>query len=151
MRFSDTTFAALAALTRPSDYPDTPDVSSGDFIGHVVFSLPPNGESALNQCIVWAPVQLFEGGWYALVFGSNLFGASGFGVMLPGTSAPSDTFFKTETGTAYHEYTQPYGYLGVLGHTGPPFEVSVPEPSTLLLASGLAGLGVVAWRRHRTG
>ena len=53
-------------------------------------------------------------------------------------------------------------HAGTLGITGPPgvnpvtasytLQFPVPEPSTLLLlGSGLAGLGGIAWKRHRRG
>jgi len=43
-------------------------------------------------------------------------------------------------------FAQPGGEVVAIGS---PAAAPVPEPSTLLLGSGLAGLGGVAWRRHR--
>jgi hypothetical protein len=72
---TDTTFfAAIIALDSEFDFPDSEDLSTPDVLGATVLSiLDTSAELSNNLDLVLNP------GWYALVFGSGLFGANGNG------------------------------------------------------------------------
>jgi hypothetical protein len=70
-------FAAIMRLSSSSDYPNSPSLSTSDVLGHTTFS-PPFGSADIAVPIgpIAAPP-----GTYALVLGSGLFGATGFGAL----------------------------------------------------------------------
>jgi hypothetical protein len=72
-------FGALVRLSGPNDLPDSLNLTTPDVIGTTLLTLGgfPDVSSPL--------VQQLEPGWYALVFGSGLFGATGSGFM-PGNN-----------------------------------------------------------------
>ena len=66
-------FGAVIALDGATDFPDTLDLSSPDVLGHGLLT-PPSGSAA----DVSIPLVLaLEPGWYAILFGSGQFGATG--------------------------------------------------------------------------
>jgi len=68
-------FGAIVALTDESDFPDSGNLSTPDVVGTTALSFPePSGEvmGQLNESL--------DPGWYALVFGSGAFAATGSGV-----------------------------------------------------------------------
>ncbi len=67
-------FGAIVALDDESDFPDSGDFSSSDFLGSTLLTFPhPSAE-------VFGDLSLsLDPGWYALVFGSGLFEATGAG------------------------------------------------------------------------
>lgn len=67
-------FGAIVALSGPTDVPDSLDLSTPDVIGHTLIQpfLQPDDRSGLL-------VLTLSPGYYALVFGSDLFGAYGVG------------------------------------------------------------------------
>jgi hypothetical protein len=70
----ETLFGAIVKLTGQYDYPDQPDLSGGDVLGTTLLGAPdPSDNVAGNLALVLEP------GWYALVFGSGQFGATGSG------------------------------------------------------------------------
>ncbi|MEX2317799.1 MAG: hypothetical protein WD669_11645 [Pirellulales bacterium] len=71
---SDVFFGAITKLSDISDFPDSDDLSSSDVIGQALLSFPHPSQEVLTDFSV-----MLEPGWYALVFGSGLFGASGTG------------------------------------------------------------------------
>jgi hypothetical protein len=69
-----TFFGAIITLTDENDFPDSVDFTTSDFVGSTVLDFP------LSSQEVFGNLDLkLEPGWYALVFGSGLFGASGSG------------------------------------------------------------------------
>jgi hypothetical protein len=80
-------FAAIVALTGPDDFPDSVDLSTPDVLGHALLPVPEDGLSFLNDAEL--TVNLTPG-WYAIVYGSGRFGATGIGIA-PGFFG-SDTF-----------------------------------------------------------
>jgi hypothetical protein len=65
-------FGAIVRLTGPSDMPDSVDLSTPDVLAHAILSPPtPSGDVSSSLTAQLEP------GWYALVFGSGLFGATG--------------------------------------------------------------------------
>jgi hypothetical protein len=73
---SDSTlfFGAIVQLTNSNDFPDSGDLSTPDVIGRTWLSFQhPSREDYVDLSVSLEP------GWYALVFGSGLFGAYGSG------------------------------------------------------------------------
>ena len=73
-RNNGTFFGAIIALDDVNDFPDSGDLSTPDVLGSVELTFPnPSSE-------VFADLELtLEPGWYALAFGSGLFGTTGDG------------------------------------------------------------------------
>jgi len=70
-------FGAIVALADENDFPDSGNLSTPDVVGTTLLSFPePSNE------IFGAIAKPLSPGWYALVFGSGLFGATGRGVAL---------------------------------------------------------------------
>lgn len=89
LKFTDgPIFGAIVALTGQYDVPDAPDLSSDDVLGVTLFETPsPSDNVAGNLPLILKP------GWYAVMFGSGRFGATGeagaMGNNIPdGTSLP---------------------------------------------------------------
>jgi len=69
---SEPVFGAIVALTGPGDVPDSPNLSTPDVLGFTLINPPdPSDNRAGNLRLTLSP------GWYALVFGSGQFGATG--------------------------------------------------------------------------
>lgn len=65
-------FGAIVALTGQFDFPDSANLSTPDVLGFTLITAPnPSDNRAGNLRLTLTP------GWYALVFGSNQFGATG--------------------------------------------------------------------------
>jgi hypothetical protein len=70
-----TFFGAVVKLDSADDFPDTGDLSSPDVLGTTTLNFP------VASADVYGDLSLsLSPGWYALVFGSGLFGTSGLGV-----------------------------------------------------------------------
>ncbi len=93
---TDTFFGAIVALSNENDFPDSGNLSTDDVLGSTVISFPePSAEVFGNLDLSLNP------GWYALVFGSGLFGASGDGAMPlnnPDIGTPSYIGFQPGAG-----------------------------------------------------
>jgi hypothetical protein len=73
-RMSGTFFGAIIKLDDENDFPNSSDLSTSDVRGTATLTFPdPSAEAFGNLNLS------LEAGWYALVFGSGLFGASGSG------------------------------------------------------------------------
>lgn len=67
-------FGAIIALANEHDFPDSGNLSTPDVVGTTSLSFPePSNE------VFGAIVKPLSPGWYALVYGSGLFGATGSG------------------------------------------------------------------------
>ena len=65
-------FGALVALAGPADFPDSPDLSTADVLATALLTVStPSSEAVGAIDVALTP------GWYALAFGSGLFGANG--------------------------------------------------------------------------
>ena len=69
-----TFFGALIKLNGEDDFPDSDNLSTPDVLGATVLTFPIFSDEVFGELAV----QL-DSGWYALVFGSHLFGATGHG------------------------------------------------------------------------
>jgi len=131
-------FGAIIRVEDEDDFPDSTDLSTSDIVGSTVFSLPD------SSALTYGEINLvLEPGWYALVFGSGLFDASGRGAAL----------LNNEIG----ESSNLLGFLSGFGwgsrQSGMYFVVegsAVPEPSSITAASVLLVLGISRIRRCRT-
>jgi hypothetical protein len=71
-----TLFGAVIKLVDENDFPDSRDLSTPDVLGSTTLAFPePSAEVFGNLSLALDP------GWYTLVFGSGLFGATGNGAM----------------------------------------------------------------------
>lgn len=72
--FDDSFFASIVRLDDDVDFPDSDDLSTPDVLGHALLTFPNTSAE------VFGDLELsLSPGWYALVFGSGLFGATGQG------------------------------------------------------------------------
>jgi len=143
-RNNGTFFGAIVALDDGNDFPDSGDLSTDDVLGTTVLTFPvPSAE-------VFSDLSVFlEPGWYALIFGSGLLGASGDG-------AASQS--NPDIGNPAYIGFQPGFGVGWVDLTGLPstfenhrFVVKgqiVPEPSALTITL-LAFLSFAFWKTVR--
>ena len=74
-REDGTIFGAVVELPGGFSYPDPPDLSGNDVLGTTLLELPPFIDGIQD---ISAPLELsLDPGWYALMFGSGKFGATG--------------------------------------------------------------------------
>lgn len=131
---SDTFFGAVVRLDNQNDFPNSGDLTTADVLGKVVLPFPaPSAEVFGNLTLP------LDAGWYALVFGSGLFGASGDGAMPlnnPDIGAPAYIGFQPGAGFGWGNLINPIfrNYRFVVSGT------VVPEPSLTVLILGLATL-----------
>lgn len=147
-------FGAVVRLSSAADFPDSADLSTTDVLGAArIFSWSPPFNTGTN--IFSAPLSVdLQPGWYALVFGSGLFGTQ---LSSWGGSMPTEhqrlghpRFFISaglDPGSTYRNWSVPAGFSPLMFVEGTATPAPVPEPATLaLLASGLAACG---WRARR--
>jgi hypothetical protein len=137
----DTAFMSLVRLTGPNDMPDSTDLSTSDVLKSVVISplqpYPTVVQHALEQRL--------DPGWYAVVVGAGLFGASDpnfpgvanltFNPSHPEVDRP-DAFVRS--GLFWGAVSLQGGYVFAAGRSNP----AIPEPTTVLLfGTGMIALG----------
>ena len=123
-------FGAIVALDNGNDFPDAGDLSTPDVLGTTLLDFPIDSEEVIGDLSL-----SLEPGWYALVFGSGLFEATGAGGMPlnnPGIGLPE-----------YIAYQRNAGWGNLLNPIFRNFRfvvrgTVVPEPSSIvLLLTGL--------------
>ncbi len=124
----DSFFGAIVRLDDISDFPDSGDFSTPDFLGNASLTFPNTSEEVFGELSL-----RLDPGWYALVFGSGLFGTTGNGGAVlnnPDIGLPS-----------YIAHQQAAGWIELSTLPGP-FRnyrlvvegIVVPEPHTLVLS-----------------
>jgi len=133
-------FGALVNLESEFDFPDSSDLSTPDVLGSTLISLPRLSSEASGELSL-----VLEPGWYAVIHGSGLFGADGFGVSpRNGADIGSPTYIGGQRNTIGFWRELPARLINqrffVEGFV-------IPEPSTSLLM--LFGAGSLLIIRQR--
>jgi len=124
-----TVFGAIVKLDNENDFPDSGDLSTPDVLGSTVITFPePSAE-------VFGSLSLsLDSGWYALVFGSSLFGAAGDGAMpLNNPDIGDPSYIAWQTGDGWFNLTDLSDVFEFVDYR---FVIEgVPEPSSIVLAA----------------
>jgi hypothetical protein len=67
-------FGAVVRIEHESDFPDSGDLSSSDVLGTALLKFPQQSDEVFGELSI-----TLEPGWYAVVFGSGLFGTTAVG------------------------------------------------------------------------
>ncbi|MCH8048210.1 MAG: tandem-95 repeat protein, partial [Planctomycetes bacterium] len=95
-------FAAVVALSGPDDFPDSADLSTPDVLGHALLTID---ASDFKSHLIAAPLDIsLTAGWYAVVYGSGKFGATGSG-SAPDTGTGGHEQLRTTNGAAWTSQT----------------------------------------------
>lgn len=126
---NESIFGALVALTGQSDYPDSLNLSTPDVLTKIVF----NASSDISDVMVGITPLMVPPGDYAVIFGSDLFAATGQGAMSTGNLnfADSSTFYCNIYGGNWEDFGPNSGLRFTV------YGVPVPEPSSALLLAFL--------------
>lgn len=143
-RFADSFFGAIVRLDDATDFPDSDNLSTPDVLGATLLTFPnPSAE-------VFGDLELnLSPGWYALVFGSGLFGATGSGgALLNNSDIGSPSYIGHQPGPGWYSYADIGGFfknfrLVVQGEF-------VPEPTSAVLTLIATSLAVYLMSTRRT-
>ena len=144
-------FGAVVALSGTADFPDSSDLSTPDVRGAARIVLSPSGAPSRSQ-VFSAPLEVkLNPGWYGLVFGSGLFGATGTGMLTMDNFPRTGQCFFGSGGLTRPDFVYQdgcfsvnrlYAFVDAQSQSAP-----TPEPSTLLLLG--SSVAVVVRRRRR--
>ncbi|MCA9235014.1 MAG: hypothetical protein KDA44_06070 [Planctomycetales bacterium] len=136
-----TFFGAIVKLEDEHDFPNSDDLSTPDVLGTTQLTFPMPSNVAFGDLSV-----VLDPGWYALVFGSGLFGANGTGGMPlnnPDIGNPTYISFQPGSVTGWNDLSNPRWHdfrFVVVGNR------VVPEPRSIV---GIAFLSFLfAMCRH---
>jgi hypothetical protein len=124
-RANESFLGAIIALDDESDFPASYDLSTPDVIGTTLLAFPELSDEVFGNLARW-----LDPGWYALVFGSGLFGATGSGVVvLDGTDIGGPSYFAFHSSVGWTNLGQSFfdrhRFFVVKG-------AFVPEPSSIV-------------------
>jgi hypothetical protein len=127
-----TFFGALVKLDGADDFPDSGSLSTPDVLGTAQLTFPTASAEVYGNLAL-----SLDAGWYALVFGSGLFGTSGDGAAPqnnPDLGSPEYIAFQPNSGVNWLNITSPL----FMNHRFVVIGTVVPEPapSTLALLAG---------------
>jgi len=139
----DSFFGAIVQLDSVTDFPNSGDLSTTDVLGKTLLTFPESSTDVFGDLTL-----SLNPGWYALIFGSGLFGATGSGGAVlnnPDIGSPSYIGFVPGV-SGWIEVAPPFGpfenYRLVIEGT------IVPEPNTLTLGTALLAMTFLM-RLHR--
>jgi len=120
-----TFFGAIIALDDENDFPNSGDLSTSDVLGATLLTFPVSSAEVFGQL----PLSL-DSGWYALVFGSGLFGATADGgAVRNGVDIEDPAYIAFQPASAF-------GWVNITTFPNHRFVVKgaiVPEPAVLAL------------------
>lgn len=124
---SGTFFGAVVELDDENDFPDSFDFSTSDLLGTTTLEFPnPSDEVFGNLTLALEP------GWYALVFGSGLFGTNGDGAAVRnGSDLGEITYIAAQPFSGISEWIDVSSELP--NHRFVITGTIVPEPSSIIL------------------
>lgn len=140
-----TIFAAIVELDDANDNPDNADLSGADVIATTTIELQQSfGVDSAEFSGFFSSPETLPNGFYAMVFGGGLFGATdnavAVGAATVNNSNPNATFFRVDAGTFVPDSRIYYFFLD---------SEAVPEPSSALLGLiGALGAAGLLWRRR---
>ena len=125
-RSGGTFFGAIVELENENDFPDSNNLSTSDLLGTTIIDVP-----AISAEVFGDLSLTLDPGWYALVFGSGLFGALGDGAAVRnGVDIGNPSYIAVQSTNWFNlaDRSLPFDNhrFVVLGS-------SVPEPSTICL------------------
>ena len=101
----DSFFGAIVRLDHATDFPNSGDLATPDVLGETLLAFPDASTEVFGDLAL-----SLEPGWYALVFGSGLFGATGQGGAIgnnPDIGSP--TYIAHQMGSAWFDISPPNG------------------------------------------
>jgi len=133
-------FGAVVELSGPGGVPASTDLSSPDVLGAAVIT--PTGSVTGDKATLSLAL---KPGWYALVYGSGKFGATGVN-SAPNTNTDVNSpsyFFYSSGNSGWSEDSFSHTRFFLEGN-------AVPEPTSLILTSvGAITIALVSWRRRK--
>lgn len=137
-------FGAIVALDDENDFPDSGNLSTPDVLGTTLLSFPEPSDEIFGMLTTPLPP-----GWYSLVFGSGLFGATGNGVALNnGMDIGEPAYVAWQLGSGWFNLSD---LSDVVQFNNFRFVIDgavIPEPSTVTFAI-MAVIAALIVRRTR--
>ena len=137
-------FGAIVQLNGVNDFPDSGDLSTSDVLGVALLTFP------VDSAEVFADLNVhLAPGWYALVFGSELFGAHGDGGMVlnnPDIGEPE--YIARQTGAGWFNLIDISDAIEFKDFRFVIEGRVIPEPSSI--STAIIALLALFSRRHRT-
>ncbi len=122
-------FGAIVALDDANDFPNSGDLSTPDVVGSTLLAFPELSDEVFGDL-----VRSLDPGWYALVFGSGLFGATGSGVAVRnGTDIDDPAYIAFQPGTDWFNLSDLADVVQFVNHRFVVLGSVIPEPSSLAL------------------
>jgi hypothetical protein len=130
-------FGSIAKLDNENDFPNSGDFLTPDVVAIAILSFPNPSAEAYG-----ATSTVLEPGWYAVIFGSQLFGATGRGAILRnGANIGAPSYFHWQPSNGWFEFDPVFGDMRLVVEGYP-----IAEPNGALFA-GLCAFGWVIARR----
>lgn len=124
-------YAAVVSLTDGGDFPDTNDLNGVDVLGVTHLEMPRYSREVVEKLEL-----TLDPGWYALVLGSGLNGATGFGAM-PGNNYEVGEPSYIAGGLVFNSEWQNLSYPQFNSLRFVVYGNAIPEPAGVLTTSSL--------------